>query len=211
LMVDLLWRMAGTGSRPSVYRAPTWSWASVDGDVYFHSSAVRQTARENLCAKLLEAVATPTHDLLGPIESGYLIVQGPLLKVKLAKGSTSSEESSLEELHLGNEVCGAGSGFEEVLDDESLYSKWLPDGAMVYFACLITLAEIAADQEYMSEGLILERTGGSRGEYRRIGWLRIFHSLPGTSIFKSHEEEHSLTDVEYLRDDLGLTYMYKVI
>ncbi|KAF9456486.1 heterokaryon incompatibility protein-domain-containing protein, partial [Collybia nuda] len=33
LLDDLLWRVFGPGCRPAEYRAPTWSWASVDGSI----------------------------------------------------------------------------------------------------------------------------------------------------------------------------------
>ncbi|KAK4119007.1 hypothetical protein N657DRAFT_684794 [Parathielavia appendiculata] len=33
LVLDLTWRMPHGGTRPAKYRAPTWSWASIDGQI----------------------------------------------------------------------------------------------------------------------------------------------------------------------------------
>jgi Heterokaryon incompatibility protein (HET) len=46
LPVDLLWRMAASGTRVREYVAPSWSWASVNGEVYFNSSENRAIIRK---------------------------------------------------------------------------------------------------------------------------------------------------------------------
>lgn len=76
LITDLLWRVTGSGFRPREYRAPSWSWASIDGEVYFHSSSVRDKVRENTVAKLIKGEVTPVQDVLGPVSAGYIILEG---------------------------------------------------------------------------------------------------------------------------------------
>ena len=76
LIVDLLWRAAGNAFRPEGYRAPSWSWASIDGEAYFHSSITRERARHSSIAKIIEAQVTPVQDVLGSVSTGYIILEG---------------------------------------------------------------------------------------------------------------------------------------
>lgn len=160
LTVDLLWRVTGTGTRPSTCRAPSWSWASVDGEIYFHSSKVRQRARENLCSKLLEAHITPVQDQLGQVQDGHIILQSPLLKSKISGLTTTSPDNfSLDKLHINNESYDAGSGFEEIIDHNNLYAQWPTNGKEVYFGSFMSTTEETSRDEYTSEVLIMERNG----------------------------------------------------
>src|SRR3569833_2098066 len=69
----------------SEYRAPSWSWASLDGRVCFHD-AVPDTAgprvtieNNSVTFSLLEARTTPTGlNPLGQVEGGFLKVRGPM-------------------------------------------------------------------------------------------------------------------------------------
>jgi hypothetical protein len=212
LMVDLLWRVAASGSRPTAYRAPSWSWASVDGEIYFHSAEKRDTARKNLLANVLEAHVSSVRDPLGPVRGGHLTVRGPLLKINLADPDTSSPGITfLGNLSLGNTCLSSDSGFAEVLDHEPLYYEWPVEGKQVYFACFMTTSEPEIGDEFESAGLILEPTWSSPGEYRRIGWLRIFHESPASSLFADAALVDSLVADEYLRSEEGNIYSYRII
>ncbi|ESA42158.1 HET-domain-containing protein [Neurospora crassa] len=84
LEAQLLWKRSGIspGSRQGVYRAPTWSWASIDGPIL--PSEVPQDG----CLIEIEDVhlsyATP--DKTGGITAGCLRLRGVLLETKLVKG-----------------------------------------------------------------------------------------------------------------------------
>lgn len=212
LSTDLLWRMMGTGIRSETYRAPSWSWASVDGGVYFHFSDVREKARENKVITLEEAQVTTPHDPLGPVQNGHITIRGPLLIMKLLNPDVSSSGNFyFDELNIGNTVYKSGSGFEEVLDHEPLYLEWPQSGKDIYFACIMSTAEVEIDEEYMSEGLILERTGDQPGEYRRIGWLRIFHALCRDSFFIDAAGDHSLKPEDFLQRNASHIFVYTVV
>jgi len=75
---ELLWYVPGTwASRPRKYRAPSWSWASIDGHV--HQSAVNKTQRIEITDT--EARITPSGSAeFGGIKDGIIHVRCPPLK-----------------------------------------------------------------------------------------------------------------------------------
>lgn len=65
-------------TRPSVWRAPTWSWASIKGGVYFEDS-------RNVCASVEELTAVPVGtDPFGQISSGILQLRGRCVDLDLS-------------------------------------------------------------------------------------------------------------------------------
>jgi hypothetical protein len=79
LLDDLLWRPypGGWYSRPPVYRSPSWSWASIDGPVWYHE---RKEWR-NMSHAVVEEVNVESG--CPEIRPGYIIVQGSLLDIPL--------------------------------------------------------------------------------------------------------------------------------
>jgi Heterokaryon incompatibility protein (HET) len=66
--------------KPSTYRAPSWSWASVDNDITFD----RMPPSDATClAKIIECSVTPKSSLspFGEIKSGTLEIEAPLLEL----------------------------------------------------------------------------------------------------------------------------------
>lgn len=57
------------------YRAPSWSWASMDGPIVFHSSRVTDTPVATVLDCKIDLVDPSNH--LGLIKSGSLTLQGP--------------------------------------------------------------------------------------------------------------------------------------
>ena len=163
LAADLLWRVAASGTRPATYIAPSWSWASVKGEIYFHSTEIRDTARKNICISVSEAQTIPLSDPLGFISSGHLTIRAPLIKIKLSE--PDFDDVVLGKLRIGSLNLKSDSGFTEVLDHEPFYHEWPAGGKSLYFACFVTTSDLQQG-EFKSEGLILELTRGSPGEYR---------------------------------------------
>jgi hypothetical protein len=195
LLVDLLWRMANAGSRrATTYRAPSWSWASTDGEVYFHSTQKRERARENLTARLVEAHTSPLDHPLGSVYDGRLKISGPLVKIKLLNADVSvPEQPFFRDLHLADKRFSVDSGFTESLDHEPLYHDWPTDVKELFFGVLMTTLEPETAQcDYKSEGLILEPLEDTIGGYQRIGWLRLFHESPYNLQFEQYKETYLL-------------------
>lgn len=76
---DLLWRPypGGSYSHSPVYRAPSWSWASIDGPVWYHE---REKWRNMSHAVVEEINVESGHSEVNP---GYVIIQGSLLDISL--------------------------------------------------------------------------------------------------------------------------------
>jgi hypothetical protein len=103
----LLWRVeSDDAKRPAMYRAPTWSWASIDGPVngvqigpsILGGPPFRHThVAVNKVACELENEADPT----GRVKGGYADLTGPLVPVELV---TVEADSSAPTVRKGVEV-----------------------------------------------------------------------------------------------------------
>lgn len=77
---NLLWYIDGTPStRPNIYCAPSWSWASVDGTVHYLTTL--NPSRE--FAKVLDThVSLGDHNVpTGAITGGFIIFRGVLIEI----------------------------------------------------------------------------------------------------------------------------------
>ncbi|CZR70044.1 uncharacterized protein PAC_19945 [Phialocephala subalpina] len=76
--------------RQSKYRAPTWSWASIDGPVRYTERdnidawKYKAKAHEHIQVEELECTPLLTSNPTGPVSVGFAIVTGPLVEVQLA-------------------------------------------------------------------------------------------------------------------------------
>ena len=83
---DLCWRVSGRAHnqppfRPSKYRAPTWSWASIEGNISYEYKKDHDISGDCQLA-FVEAVKIETFDgtTTGPIKSASMQIEGPLRK-----------------------------------------------------------------------------------------------------------------------------------
>jgi hypothetical protein len=216
LRKDLLWRMANVGRRFDTYQAPSWSWASVDGAVHFNNSGdltADGTPGRDFAVNILEArVERNQGSAFGPVRGGRIILAGPLCSVKL--GGLSYEQlddpvfktATIHQRHfVANET------FTEVLDHEPTYQQGSSGRHLAaYFCRFITSDKTALNYSYVSEGLLLERTAGERGEFRRIGWMRVFHD-DAEEEFDVSSEGAKLQTVDYIDQDGPGRYIIKII
>ncbi|KAK3333074.1 heterokaryon incompatibility protein-domain-containing protein [Cercophora scortea] len=85
---ELLWivpgaQVPGSSSRPKEYRAPTWSWASVDGLIRAGAPTV-----EHAMIKVEDYHLTyPVDDKMSDISGGWLRLRGVLREMKLSRTS----------------------------------------------------------------------------------------------------------------------------
>lgn len=84
----LLWETVGPKkflTRPSQYRAPTWSWASINGPVRFKVRNTEYKRELDSHIKILDykIVQVDSVDLMGPVKSAYLLLTGSLAPVQL--------------------------------------------------------------------------------------------------------------------------------
>jgi hypothetical protein len=82
LIQDLLWRSSPHTSRSTEWRAPTWSWASVNGSITFPYSSPPQVQHTTIHSAECKTWSDPT----GRVKSGIIVLRGPLAKVTLSPG-----------------------------------------------------------------------------------------------------------------------------
>ncbi|MCJ1466391.1 hypothetical protein MMC07_005010 [Pseudocyphellaria aurata] len=211
LAVDLLWRAAGVGTKIPIYVAPSWSWASINGEIYFHSSDTRNVVRNNLTIKILSIVVSPVGGGMGPVGDGYLTVQGPLHRIHLSQPDLSVDNyPCLQKLKIGVTEFYSHSTFEESLDDDSWYHQWHPRNNKTIFCRFMTAPTPHLEEAFMSEGLIIEPVGEECGKYRRIGWLRIFMDDPQI-VFAEKSTADELTPEEYITRNDASEYTFTII
>jgi hypothetical protein len=92
LPYQLLWRVQDPGAtrRPAEYRAPSWSWAAVEGEVK-ETFYVQQEDKvgKDVCVKIVEAnVTTPSGDGMGIVTGAYIKLSG-----RLARGTLTTPPS----------------------------------------------------------------------------------------------------------------------
>lgn len=136
--------------RPDPYRAPSWSWASVDGGVHFRPAAEKLEHK----IEILDARIEPVGDsIYGDIRQGVLTIRCndlvPFtatlrLKSKVEKYTINSGEQSFD--------CNL-SLFFDCSDTNRAAEYHL----------------LSAAGPHCRSGYILEATGVEKGQYRRVG------------------------------------------
>ncbi|KAG9192460.1 hypothetical protein G6011_11194 [Alternaria panax] len=79
LEVMLMWKVSGIGPRPPHYRAPSWSWASTNGLIWFNPGIERQSLIYVEDVVLDHA----TDDSTGAVTGGWLDLRGCLKPMRL--------------------------------------------------------------------------------------------------------------------------------
>lgn len=81
LVYQLSWFSNGHTVRPSVYRAPSWSWASIDGEI-----PCRWDPDDTPAAEIVDFhIEYATQDDTGQILSGWLDLKGSLWSIQLER------------------------------------------------------------------------------------------------------------------------------
>lgn len=160
---QLCWRVDGSRVRPTTWRAPTWSWASVDGPVSY------MPTQSGICddqhAHVVDARVTPlAGDVFGELSAGVLHIAC----TGLVLGDVSDRDKIVVQGIDEEFQCPA---FLDTLDEEHLS----PD-ITVYLLPLIggkQGTKILQNGEWFEpmlvQGMVLRRTGNDVGEFRRIG------------------------------------------
>jgi hypothetical protein len=154
LVPELLWYCVGTHmggrkiipKRPLQYRAPSWSWASIDG----RGVQISPTHGDHLVS-ILDAHVTPvTTDVTGQIKDGYIRLRGCLVRV-LIEGNNK--------IRVNGETLGLESQVYLDVPLESIVG-------LVY--ALPVLRRMSGGTLWI-DGLFLQSTGKRQGEYYRQG------------------------------------------
>ena len=179
---QLCWRRWGSKStvkRPP-WRAPTWSWASIDGTVSWYTR--QEGILETKYAHVLDASTTKYgHDPFGQVTSGVIrlacstMAAGYLVHPKKS-GKLEAEEGAIIVLHAGNEeqefpiqIDCLDDGYQE--DNGPIHLLPLLGGETGNGTCEEGKEVL---HELIIEGIVLRATGVTKGEFSRIGSFNFY-------------------------------------
>jgi hypothetical protein len=176
LPYDLAWsRPRHIGKRPETYVAPSWSWASLEGEV----ECLKQSESWVTMTTVMDCTTSPINSPSGRLRSATLTLSGPLLDLTVQQDGCIMLDRSIQ--LLPNEVTW----------DDRRRAQFA--GVQLYFTPLVYGNGVAAQGKDMVKGLILEPF---RGKMRRVGLL---HTVvqPRDQILEaiSHLERFSLPEI----------------
>ena len=169
----------GGGTTATTYRAPSWSWASIDGWACYPGWG---EAQWQPLARTLHAVTIPlVEDITGQLSGGYLLLSGALRNLTIREGYLEKISShfnfTITGLHSdGNPVNVSlhPRRYKEPFD--LLISPSTNDMVMpgeIFLMPLIYLPKDNPEDDFTTRGLVLH-PGEARGTYKKIGTFDIF-------------------------------------
>lgn len=197
----LLWNLRDSGRRPPSYRAPSWSWASVDGRLNIQQTWDFEPAV--WFASLVDASVTPvSDDDTAEVQGGSVVLKGSL---PIAEVSRPGKEYLVrpEDRQIDVLRSSQDSGADIVLSKEDVDKNdqfqmaWsvdfdTADDVTECFSCLPIRAQCSHERWWVS-GLALTRKEDAPDVYRRAGNVtfyvpdeqsarRLFEKFPETIV-----------------------------
>jgi hypothetical protein len=166
------------------YVAPTWSWASVDGQISFESCQMNWTSEDYLAR--MEDASVSYHDRyrFGQITSGFVKVSGPVatalweIKDEYPPSSPPRNESKLMVISQMFPPHLARCASVKVDTDRPHYEEIFLDSFIEDIPEELTLLCIIGRQRQgilITEGLVLQRSTEA-DTYFRIGFFSVLHN-----------------------------------
>lgn len=184
LLRELHWHTSDPRTRPNVYRAPSWSWASIDGVVKTsYMQHVEQPYQSQPNARILHAEVTPADSssgLNGQLSGRVLLISGRWRKALIQKLDPSEEDYKL--------VGENGEKYPVFLRDVPL-----DDVEMAICLLLVRwrapLGSSGGSLEHcINSGLVLVPSGKANDEYLRVGYFEYHFCWKETpSIWRDEE------------------------
>lgn len=224
LVFDLLWNKEPFTymRRPSVYRAPSWSWAALDGAFFCYHVRLSKTTPV-VFAKVFQCEVTLADSALpfGQVTGGILVLHAPLIRCVLRPDKSPAhrtiELQSFEQT-LAWRQWEVDENLLDVNQAAEVDGRKLPGTAGFDCEADVEITETWAiplmQDQYSLDGLIVAlvdpevRSRAERGKacYRRVGWFSI--QFPGyadaDSLQAAHELARALRAGEYPLVDIEL-------
>ncbi|MCJ1295080.1 hypothetical protein MMC34_006641 [Xylographa carneopallida] len=177
--------------RPETYRAPSWSWASIDGPIIHPSYPYKE---QDSAVRIGDARVVPAKmggDPFGPVVAGYIRLVGTLVKLVYKRASEFEGQG-----WLGGARCGLIPDEKKFVENTVLCCLPLELGAESVIGLVIELARTAR-----------------RGEYVRRGYFAVLYNNASTDVLefkrrfmdacknKDVRKEVTAADYEALEDD----------
>ncbi|KAL8865747.1 MAG: hypothetical protein Q9174_006719, partial [Haloplaca sp. 1 TL-2023] len=156
---QLLWYVVGKQTngqlpqRPPDYRAPTWSWLSLDANItwplFFETPLIKVLQIKTT----LVNQSNPT----GPVKGGFVIIRGPLRYIDLQRLGGKKWSADYEATNIDGSRIGNLEIFPDTQDLVQLQSYCIP---------------MRIQYSYQVEGLLLAPTEQKDTEFNRTGYFR---------------------------------------
>jgi hypothetical protein len=167
---QLCWCIFGPQPRPE-WRAPTWSWASVDGCASFQPYEPDEMKSPRIfCARTLQASVTQTDGgAYGEISDGWIRVACSYIlvgRIVIAAGQPAIA------FCLQNTACNPISIQLDCTDEVDTGGYDSVHVLPISTTSVSPVQTSLSTQHEDARGLVLRRTDGASGEFRRIGLFR---------------------------------------
>ena len=156
LIDGLMWRRSSdltSLTRPKAYRAPSWSWASVQGEVYYHLKKDLVALTKPLYrASIVEARTSPISNSFGSVHGGYIHICGHFcIWTDAARILPIFDVVSVNDRHDREQILAESDG-------------------LMFFVLNVDDPKVSTGYHQVG-GLILQFTRDKKGQYRRIGFF----------------------------------------
>ena len=163
---SLLWHALLVAIPAQQYRAPSWSWASIDGEI-----AYAQDIPHQVVCELLLGTVIATGGSFGPVTEGLLVVKGFICDASLVASTIRRQHTWRESLcpysqsDTDMKIC-----LDEGRDFSSIMA--IPTGLFllpVVFSGGLPLGQNPQQRFWSLAGLILKPTQNAIGRFQRVG------------------------------------------
>lgn len=183
---SLFWFFYGTGEsrRPPNYRAPSWSWASIDTENWYHNPLIKpkykQIARYSFlkhgALQIGEVFTEPADSRLpfGNARGGHLVFNAPSIRLTLRRernelrGATNTTVYLTKTLHNRSLRISGYTGDEIYLDaPEDDLEAWREEDEWEVF-----IPQAHCIRIFGAYYLLLKQLSSKKGLYQRVGLVK---------------------------------------
>jgi hypothetical protein len=170
LVHDLFWQSSNAATRPPEYRAPSWSWASLDGRILWPSWRVCLTCIgcKMYCTVLDVHILQAGMNPYGAVKDGFLKVHG---RLEVMDVEMVDENSCPRRWRLVYNGKGIGS---------AKLDRILQHSTNRYQALTVATCQELGGNRTLTRGLLLQKNGRERGghvEFERVGTFTLSSSF----------------------------------
>ncbi|KAI1494884.1 HET-domain-containing protein [Biscogniauxia mediterranea] len=185
----LMWTVKGPSERPTPYRAPSWSWASVKGVITLPG----RNTHDCLVSVDTVEIINKGEGVTGQVIDGLITLRGPLCVARGAHRSKTS--SSLYNRHIARELHHFDTDAPLDLPFDLLDIQFDASDDQYDEVTILPFWSWSRPSPPMDSihGLALVRCRGSRSSYRRVGCVTM-------TVYFDEEEERDDCVARFLKD-----------
>jgi hypothetical protein len=176
LRMGLCWALKEIGERPGVYRAPSWSFVSVDGSISWDLIPLRDKSTWYV-NELSCAAGTTCVDGMdtGEVTGGRLELRGPWIIVRTVVGRTRGD--TLNARRLASFCCprlGSALNIPLIVVADTTVFYDTQDDIVEQAFCIPIYARLRYDNRSYFRGIVLAQVEDRSQLYQRVGLVEGF-------------------------------------